>query len=117
VSTTKPGWVYFLESVGISPPRLKIGYTARKPTKRRLEVEYSAGVEMRLLGYIWGSAATGDSEWDLHKRFARWRITRSSSTGPSGDYLGEFFKIEIKDSVVKLIREGRKTKSLRKAKS
>ena len=100
--------MYFLESVGIDPPRIKIGYTKRKPSKRLLEVEYAAGVEMRLLGFIWGSVKSGDSEWDLHKRFARWKLKRRHRSGPSGDYLGEFFSVEIRNTIVSIIQTGRR---------
>lgn len=108
MSTTKPGWVYFLESLDVDPPRIKIGCTNRKPAKRWLEIEYSAGMEMRLLGFIWGSTASGDSEWDLHKKFARWKLRRRHRNGPSGDYLGEFFQVEIRESVMRVIAEGKR---------
>jgi len=108
-SKSKAGWVYFLLNEESSPPRIKIGWTNRKPSDRRRELEYGGGCELQLLGFIWGNPADGNTEWDLHKRFARWKIRRKRGPGRSGDYLGEWFTAEIKEMVHELIAKGRRS--------
>lgn len=105
MSTTAPGWVYFLENLTV--PRIKIGWTSRRPERRLTEIEHSSGCEFRLLGYIWGTPAGGNTEWDLHKRFSRWKIARSAPKSNGDDYLGEYFSLEIKEEVMRILYEGR----------
>ena len=107
MSKTQPGWVYFLENLTV--PRIKIGWTSRRPVRRLLEIEHASGCEFKLLGYIWSTPADGNTEWALHKRFARWKIRRKHPKPNGDDYLGEYFSIEIKEEVIRIIHAARAT--------
>lgn len=109
MSTTKPGFVYFQENPHTTPRRIKIGWTSRDPVQRLKELEHATGCELILLGFIWGTVTTGTSEWDLHKRFARYKIKRNKAERRSRNYLGEWFSVEIRPFVLEIINSGRRT--------
>lgn len=96
-SRRQPGWVYVAENIDTRPKRIKIGWTRQGAEGRRKAIGNAGGCRVRLLGFFWGTPEDRNTEWHLHRRFARWSVQDRNKP------LGEWFSYEIKAEVMKIV--------------